>query len=127
MPLTRFLPARLEEYNALSAAASSASRVTPLSGMAATLYYANTFENVALTSTDLSVEYTASWPENVRYYSLFSKADGSGYENPGRGIQFEIKAGQSLPDGATPPDFYEEGEGLMTWRNSLYSFRFTDW
>ncbi len=88
-----------------------------LSGMGATLYYANTFENVAVESQDLVVEYTASWPENARYYSLFSKADGSGYENPGRGIQFEIKAGQSLPDGAMPPDFYEEGEGLMTWRN----------
>ncbi len=88
-----------------------------LAGMEATLYYANTFENVGVESQDLVVEYTASWPENVRYYSLFSKADGSGYENPGRGVQFEIKAGQSLPDGATPPDFYEEGEGLMTWRN----------
>jgi Synergist-CTERM protein sorting domain-containing protein len=72
---------------------------------------------VGVESRDLVVEYTASWPENVRYYSLFSKADGSGYENPGRGVQFEIKAGQSLPDDATPPDFYEEGEGLMTWRN----------
>ncbi len=87
------------------------------SGMTASLYYANTFENVALTSTDLSVEYTASWPESVRYYSLFCKADGTGYENPGRGVQFEIKAGQSLPDGVTPPDFYVPGEGLMTWRN----------
>ena len=33
------------------------------------------------------------------------------------GVQFEIKAGQSLPDGVTPPDFYVPGEGLMTWRN----------
>ena len=90
---------------------------TPGTGMTASLYYANTFENVALTSTDLSVEYTASWPEDVRYYSLFSRADGSGYENPGRGVQFELKAGQSLPGGVTPPDFYVEGEGLMTWRN----------
>jgi len=88
-----------------------------LAGMAATLYDANTFEDLALTSTDLSVEYTASWPENVRYYALFARADESGYELAERGIQFEIKAGQSLPDGATPPDFYEEGEGLMTWRN----------
>jgi len=63
------------------------------------------------------VEYTASWPENARYYALFRKADGSGYEIPERGIQFEMKAGQSLPDGATPPNFYEKGEGLMTWRN----------
>jgi len=87
------------------------------SGMGASLYYANTFENVAIESQDLFVEYTASWPESVRYYSLFCKADGTGYENPGRGVQFEIKAGQSLPDGVTPPDFYVPGEGLMTWRN----------
>ena len=87
------------------------------SGMAASLYYANTFEDVAVTSRDLAVEYTASWPESVRYYSLFRKADGSGYENPGRGVQFELKAGQTLPDGVTPPDFYVPGEGLMTWRN----------
>jgi len=88
-----------------------------LAGLTASLYYANTFENVGVESRDLVVEYTASWPENARYYALFRKADGSGYEIPDRGIQFEIKAGQSLPDGATPPDFYEEGEGLMTWRN----------
>jgi hypothetical protein len=83
----------------------------------ACLYYANAFENVALESTDLSVEYTASWPDRVRYYSLFSRADGSGYEIPERGIQFEIRPGQDLPQGVTPPDFYEPGEGLMTWRN----------
>ena len=88
-----------------------------LAGLTASLYYANTFENVGVESRDLVVEYTASWPENARYYALFRKADGSGYEIPDRGIQFEIKAGQSLPDGATPPNFYEEGEGLMTWRN----------
>jgi len=86
-------------------------------GLTASLYYANTFENVGVESQDLVVEYTASWPENVRYYALFARADNSGYELAERGIQFEIKAGQSLPDGATPPDFYEEGEGLMTWRN----------
>ena len=91
----------------------------PLAGMAATLYAANTFEDVALTSTDLSVEYTASWPENARYYALFARADGSGYELAERGVQFEIKAGQSLPDGVTPPDFYVPGEGLMTWRNVI--------
>ncbi len=90
---------------------------TTLAGMAATLYAANTFEDVSLTSTDLSVEYTASWPSNVRYYALFARADGSGYELADRGVQFEIKAGQSLPDGVTPPDFYVPGEGLMTWRN----------
>ena len=93
--------------------------MAPLAGMAATLYGANTFENVSLTSTDLSVEYTASWPENVRYYAIFARADGSGYELADRGVQFEIKAGQSLPDGVTPPDFYVPGEGLMTWKNMV--------
>jgi len=88
-----------------------------LAGITTSLYYANTFENVAVISTDLTVEYTASWPEHVRYYSLFARADGSGYEIPERGVQFEIKPGQDLPEGVTPPDFYEEGEGLMTWRN----------
>ena len=88
-----------------------------LAGLTASLYYANTFEDVAVESQDLIVEYTASWPENARYYALFCKADGTGYEIPQRGIQFEIRAGQSLPDGATPPDFYVPGEGLMTWRN----------
>ena len=63
------------------------------------------------------MEYTASWPENVRSYALFVRADNSGYELAGRGVQFEIKAGQSLPDGVTPPDFYVPGEGLMTWKN----------
>jgi len=85
--------------------------------MSASLHYANTFEDVALSSPDLSVEYTASWPESVRYYALFSRADGSGYELADRGVQFEIKAGQNLPDGVTPPDFYVPGEGLMTWKN----------
>ena len=94
-----------------------ATSLAPLAGMAATLYAANTFENVAIESRDLSVEYTASWPSNVRYYALFARADGSGYELADRGVQFEIKAGQSLPDGVTPPDFYVPGEGLMTWRN----------
>jgi hypothetical protein len=88
-----------------------------LAGITASLYYANTFEDVAIESRDLAVEYTASWPEHVRYYSLFARADGSGYEIPERGVQFEIKPGQDLPEGVTPPDFYEEGEGLMTWRN----------
>ena len=88
-----------------------------LSGLTASLYYANTFEDVALEGNDLVVEYTASWPERVRYYSLFARADGSGYESPERGVQFEIKPGQDLPEDVTPPDFYEEGEGLMTWRN----------
>ena len=88
-----------------------------LSGMTASLYYANTFEGVAVTSTDLVVEYTASYPARARYYALFARADGAGYELPDRGVQFELKAGGTLPDGVTPPDFYEEGEGLMTWRS----------
>ena len=92
-------------------------KATSLAGMAATLYDANTFEDVAIESQDLAVEYTASWPASVRYYALFSRADGSGYELADRGVQFEIKAGQSLPDGVTPPDFYVPGEGLMTWKN----------
>jgi hypothetical protein len=92
-------------------------KATSLAGMSATLYAANTFEDVSLTSADLSVEYTASWPSNVRYYALFARADGSGYELADRGVQFEIKAGQTLPDGVTPPDFYVPGEGLMTWKN----------
>ena len=91
--------------------------LAPLAGMSASLYYANTFEDVAIESQDLVVEYTASWPGNVRYYALFARADGSGYEIPERGVKFEIMAGQTLPDGVTPPDFYREGEGLMTWRN----------
>jgi hypothetical protein len=92
---------------------------TSLAGMSASLYYAKTYEDVAIESQDLVVEYTASWPENVRYYPLFSREDGSGYEIPDRGVQFEIRAGQSLPDGVTPPDFYVPGEGLMTWRNVI--------
>ena len=88
-----------------------------LAGMTASLYYANTFESVAIESRDLVVEYTASYPERARYYALFARSDGSGYELPDRGVQFELKPGQTLPDGVTPPDFYEEGEGLMTWRN----------
>ena len=81
------------------------------------LYYANTFEGVAIESRDLVVEYTASYPARARYYALFARADGSGYDMPGRGVQFELQPGQSLPDGVTPPDFYAPGEGLMTWRN----------
>ena len=34
-------------------------------------------------------------------------------------MQFEIKAGQILPDGVTPPSFYVPGEGLMTWRHAV--------
>src|SRR5690606_12006900 len=50
----------------------------------ASLYYANTFEGVAVTSTDLVVEYTASYPARARYYALFARSDGSGYELPDR-------------------------------------------
>ena len=83
----------------------------------ASLFFANTFENVNIESDDLRVEYTASWPRNVRYYAFFARADGSGYEFPERTVVFEIGPGQPLPGGVVPPDFYEEGEGLMTWRN----------
>ncbi|HOO87345.1 MAG TPA: SYNERG-CTERM sorting domain-containing protein, partial [Synergistales bacterium] len=73
----------------------------------------------------LEVEFTASWPKNVRYYAALAEyADAAagaravkGYVIPERGVQFEIKPGQSLPGGMEPPDFYVEGEGLMTWRN----------
>ena len=96
---------------------ASLAALAALAGLTASLHYANTFEDVSLTSTDLSVEYTASWPSNVRYYALFARADGSGYELADRGVQFEVRAGRSLPDGVTPPDFYVPGEGLMTWKN----------
>ena len=97
--------------------ATKTDSLAPLAGMAPSLYYANTFEDVVLTSEDLAVEYTASWPENVRYYALFARADGTGYELADRGVQFELKPGQTLPGGETPPDFYVPGEGLMTWRS----------
>jgi Synergist-CTERM protein sorting domain-containing protein len=101
-----------------------------LSGMNATLYNAFTYEDVPLADAsgegELVVEFTASWPQNVRYYAAFAEYEDAaaalavkGYALPERGVQFEIKPGQSLPDGATPPDFYEEGEGLMTWRNVI--------
>ena len=112
-----------EVFRAVSAALSqdlggvSGDAAATLSGMTASLYYANTFENVAVTSADLVVEYTASYPARARYYALFARADGSGYDIPDRGVQFELQPGQSLPEGVTPPDFYEKGEGLMTWRN----------
>jgi hypothetical protein len=111
------LYAVIEQALATDLGKSIPEKSTSLAGMAATLYDANTFEDVTLTSADLSVEYTASWPSTVRYYALFARADGSGYELADRGVQFEIKAGQTLPDGVTPPDFYVPGEGLMTWRN----------
>lgn len=108
--------------NALAAdlggtAPASAGSYSGVSSIGASLYYANAFENIAVEDDALSIEFTASWPDNVRYYALFSRADGSGYEIPARGVQFEVKAGQPLPEDVTPPDFYEDGEGLMTWRN----------
>ncbi len=98
-----------------------------LSGMNATLYDAFAYENVPLADAsgegELVVEFTASWPHNVRYYAAFAEYEDAaslavkGYALPERGVQFELQPGQPLPDGVTPPDFYEEGEGLMTWRN----------
>ena len=102
---------------------------TTLSSMNATLYDAFAYENVPLADAsgegELVIEFTASWPENARYYAAFAEYEEEpagalgvkGYVVPERGVQFEIKPGQALPDGMTPPDFYEEGEGLMTWRN----------
>jgi Synergist-CTERM protein sorting domain-containing protein len=97
--------------------------------MNATLYNAFAYENVRLEDSSgrgkLEVEFTASWPQNVRYYAALAEYEDAatlavkGYVIPDRGVQFEIKPGQALPDGATPPDFYEEGEGLMTWRNVI--------
>jgi len=108
-----------------------------LQGMNATLYNAFAYENIPLEDTsgsgELEVEFTASWPKYVRYYAAFALAEedaasrggyarmlapGS-YVLPEGGIQFEIQPGQNLPDGVTPPDFYETGEGLRTWRNTV--------
>jgi len=107
-----------------------------LEGMNATLYNAFTYENVPLEDVsgngELEIEFTASWPKYVRYYAAFALAEedtaherntktltpGS-YVLPERGIQFEIQPGQDLPEGVTPPDFYEPGEGLRTWRNTV--------
>ena len=99
-----------------------------LASMNATLYNAFAYEDVPLADAsgggELIVEFTASYPENVRYYSAFAKYEDTGsaqsvagYSVPERGVQFEMQPGQPLPDGVTPPDFYENGEGLMTWRN----------
>ncbi len=102
-----------------------------LSGMNATLNDAFAYENVPLADTsgegELIIEFTASWPDRVRYYAAFAEYEDpaagaqavKGYVVPERSIQFEIKPGQALPDGVTPPDFYEEGEGLMTWRTMI--------
>lgn len=89
----------------------------------ATLYDAFAYENVPLADPsgagELTVEFTASWPDRVRYYAAFARADGSGYELPPRGVQFEIRPGHPLLDGVTPPSFYIPGEGLMTWRHTV--------
>ncbi len=101
-----------------------------LSSIDATVYNAFAYEDVSLSDAtgkgELVIEFTASWPENVRYYAAFAEYGGAagtqsvkGYVIPERGVQFEIKPGQPLPDGAVPPEFYEEGEGLMTWRNVI--------
>jgi len=107
--------------------------------MNATLYNAFAYEDIPLADTsgegNLEVEFTASWPQNVRYYAALAEYENSaartkatrevaslavkGYVLPERGVQFEVQPGQPLPDGVTPPDFYEEGEGLMTWRNVI--------
>ncbi len=112
----------------------SGSLSASLEGMDATLYNAFAYENVPLEdssgSGELEIEFTASWPKYVRYYAAFALAEenaGSAertlvpgnYVLPERGIQFEIQPGQNLPDGVTPPDFYEPGEGLRTWRNTV--------
>ena len=106
-------------------------------GVSETLHDAFAYEDVQLADTsgdgELVVEFTASWPQNVRYYAAFAEYEEAaartkatrevaslavkGYVLPDRGVQFEVQPGQPLPDGVTPPDFYEEGEGLMTWRN----------
>ena len=116
-----------------------------LEGMNATLYNAFAYENVPLEdisgSGELEIDFTASWPKYVRYYAAFALAEEDTvnapaaaptlssegtktlvpgrYLLPERGIQFEIQPGQNLPEGVTPPDFYETGEGLRTWRNTV--------
>ena len=108
-----------------------------LEGMNATLYNAFAYENVPLEdisgSGELEIEFTASWPKYVRYYAAFALAEegaasSGGYARtlmpgsyvlPERGIQFEIQPGQNLPEGIIPPEFYETGEGLRTWRNTV--------
>ena len=105
--------------------------------MNATLYNAFAYENVPLEdisgSGELEIKFTASWPKYVRYYAAFALAEegaasSGGYARtlmpgsyvlPERGIQFEIQPGQNLPEGIIPPEFYETGEGLRTWRNTV--------
>ncbi|HOO88122.1 MAG TPA: hypothetical protein PK442_10490, partial [Synergistales bacterium] len=92
-----------------------------LSGMNATLYDAFAYEDVPLADAsgkgELVVEFTASWPQNARYYAALAEYEETaartkatrevaslaikGYVLPERGVQFEIKPGQPLPDGVT--------------------------
>jgi len=114
------------DLNALPGDASAG-----LSSIRATLYNAFVYEDVPLADAsgegELTVEFTASWPRDVRYYAALAEyeeaaagaAGVKGYALPERGVQFEVRPGQPLPDGVTPPDFYKDGEGLMTWRNVI--------
>lgn len=100
-------------------------------GLSATLHDTFAYEDVPLSDDSgdgvLPVVFTASWPERVRYYMAFGKCDEgdisarsvTGYDIPERGIQLEVRPGQPLPEGVEVPEYYEEGEGLMTWRNVI--------
>lgn len=100
-------------------------------GLSATLHDTFAYEDVPLSDDSgngvLPVEFTASWPERIRYYMAFGKYDDGeisarsvkGYDIPERGIQLEVRPGQSLPEGVEAPEYYEEGDGLMTWRNVI--------
>jgi hypothetical protein len=104
-----------------------------LEGINATLYNAFAYENIPLEddsgSGELQIEFTASWPKYARYYAAFALAEeeaGAVHERrervpgsyvlPERGVRFEISPGQEFPEGVDPPEFYESGEGLRTWR-----------
>lgn len=100
-------------------------------GLSATLHDTFAYEDVPLSDDSgdgvLPVVFTASWPERARYYMAFGKYDEGGiaarsvkgYDIPERGIQMEVRPGQPLPEGVEAPDYYEEGEGLMTWRTVI--------
>ena len=76
---------------------------------------AKAFPPVTWTVTDASDNPSSPGENTLR--GIIGKATDQGYVLAERGVQFEIKPGQPLPDGVELPDFYEEGEGLMTWRN----------
>jgi Synergist-CTERM protein sorting domain-containing protein len=76
---------------------------------------AKAFPPVTWTVTDASDNPSSPGENTLR--GIIGKATDQGYVLAERGVQFEIKPGQPLPDGVVPPDFYEDGEGLMTWRN----------